>query len=230
MLGQSQGGGIDLQNMRGFGELFNISQREGENRFGMQFRSAGVDGTPWLFDETHKAQLILRSGDTLGQALPVNLNFEENLIAAILSKSEVGTIPVASISRVIFVEDIINDEYICLPDSYTKSDRDDTYRFYQVLHEGTLQFLKNVRRKLLRSNKAGAYSATDGLKDKYVEEVDYYLCETGQRCERIKLKGKHIIKTLEDWQVPTGNISKAERRARSEAELIELLSKIDPVD
>lgn len=224
--GQTQGGGIDLQNMRGFGELFNISQREGDHRFGMQFRSQGVDGMPWLFAETHEAQLVLRNGDTLAQVLQVNLNLEENELVAIVSDAELGTIPITALSRVVFTEEM-NGVYTCLPDTYVKNDRDATYRFYQVLQDGSFQFLKSVRRKLLRSNKTGAYSATDGLNDKYVEEVDYYLCETEQRCERVKLKGKDIMKALEAWGMATDWISKAEQKARTEAELIDLVEKLN---
>lgn len=224
LIGQSPSGGIDLQNMKGFGELFNISQREGDHRFGMQFRSSGVDGTPWLFDETHEARLVLNTGDTLAQIIPVNLNLEENHLVAIINEAEAGIIPIKALSRIVFVEkDLI---YTCLPDTYVKNGRDATYRFYKILHEGSVQFLKSVRRKLLRSNKTGAYSATDGLNDKYVEDVDYYLCETGQRCERIKLKGKDVVKTLEAWELPTNRITKADQKVQSEAELIELIKKV----
>jgi len=217
---------LNLQDMRGLGEVFNISQREEGNRFGLDFRSSGVDGSPFLFDQTHKAKLIMKTGDTLAQVVDANVDFEENEVYVGMESGEGGFIAAASLRQVIFTEPDFQAVYISLADPYVRQDHEPVYRLYELLYGGDYQLLKYNRRKLIKSNKNTSYSATGGLNDKYVEEEDYYLCKTGERCEKIRLRGKDIVKTLEDWGESTAKLTKADERARTEVELVNLVGKL----
>jgi hypothetical protein len=217
---------LNLQDMRGLGEVFNISQREAGNRFGLDFRSAGVDGSPFLFDETHKAKLVMKTGDTLAQSVDANIDFAENEVYVGMESGEGGFIKAGSLQKVLFTEPEYQAVYVSLADPYVRQDRDPVYRLYELLYEGDYQLLKYNRRKLIKSNKNSSYSATGSLNDKYVEEEDYYFCKTGERCEKIRLRGKDVVKTLEDWGESTTGLTKSDERARTEAELVNLIGKL----
>lgn len=217
---------LNIQDMRTFGEVFNISQRENGNRFGLDFRSEGVDGSPFLFERSYPAFLVMKSGDTLSQAVDVNIDLENHEVFIVLEDGEGGIIPARSLKRVVFNDPEVKQAYAVLPDAYIRQSRSKQYRLYEVIFEDDLQFYRGESRKLIKSNKNTSYSVTGGLNDKYMANESYFLCDNSKGCHQIKLRGKDIMKSLEQWGYSTRSLNKADEKAKSVSDIIALLEKL----
>ena len=217
---------LNIQDMRTFGEIFNISQRENGNRFGLDFRSEGVDGSPFLFERSYPAFLVMKSGDTLSQLVEVNIDLENHEVFIVLEDGEGGIIPARSLQRVVFNDPEAKQAYAVLPDAYIRQNRSNQYGFYEVIFDDDVQLFRGEIRKLIKSNKNTSYSVTGGLNDKYMANESYFLCANSKGCDQIRLRGKDIIKSLEQWGYATRNLDKADEKAKSVSDIIVLLEKL----
>lgn len=157
---------------------------------GLQPKSEGVIGSPFLFEDLKKAKVTMITGKTHDNVLANILPSQSELYVQIKPNNIV--VPEASyIESILFIEDSILFKPIRLNDRlmYAQS----------VFETNDKQFFALVEKKFVKANVGGAYNSGPKF-DEYKEVISYYLLENSEITE-IK-KNNSGIKFLagEKWK------------------------------
>jgi hypothetical protein len=184
-----QSGMTAEQNLSAIGNLSRLANAGGT---GFDTRYEGIKGSPRLFEKLLPSLLKVKGQDLFIQ-LETNLELPGNLLLFNYPKTgKLMAIPSGNIEEV-----KINSEgkemvfRISKEMEFEREIKDG--RFYQVLRDGQIRFIKLPVKKLIEADYKAVYSP-DRRYDEYTTYYKYYIMGSGGKFQQIQLSKKSLIK------------------------------------
>ena len=209
------------QNMNAIG---NLSGHATTAAIGFDTRYEGIKGSPMLFDTLLPSSLNIRGQDFYIQ-LKTNLNLVTNSLIFIYPK----TGKLLSISSSLIKEVIINydgKEMVFRTANGKKFIKDfKEHKFFQVLKDGPVQFIKMPVKKIIAADYKDAYSA-DRRYDEYTTFYKYYLMSSDSTFNQINLTKKSLLKVFPEKKELINNTFKTNSYGNNEKMVLEILGRL----
>ena len=222
----SQGGtlyqtGISAeQNLKAIGNLVPYCP----GGMGFDTRYEGIKGSPRLFDTLLTSYLKVKGQDNYFQ-IEADIDLVSNIL--IFKHPKTGkllSIPIDNITEVVMIskgKDLIFRT--TEGKSFEKNLKEQ--KFFQVLKEGPLQFIKIPEKKFIEANYKGAYSA-DVRYDEYKTFFRYYLMSKDSSYHQIQLTRKSLAKLFPDRKDLINNSIDEKSNSGNEELVLSLLEKL----
>jgi hypothetical protein len=209
------------QNLNAIGNLSRIANAGGT---GFDNRYEGVKGSPRLFDTLLPSFLNMRGQDFYIQ-IETNIDIINNSLIFIYPKTgKLLSIPSEMIKEVKINSD--GKELVfrtARGKNYTGDFKE--HRFFQVLKDGQLQFIKMPVKKLIAADYKDVYSA-DRRYDEYTTYYKYYIMSPDSTFQQIQLNKKSLIKMFPDKKDLINNTLESKTYGNNEDMVIDFLNKL----
>ncbi len=162
----------------------------------VDLRYEGVKGTPLLFDDwvVCRMQMIKPVERIIEVEVVLNLT-EQRLFFRSIGGKGGGELPLDLFDAILFTE---QDKYLRIfPENEIEGGNNDQLRFYEVMHEGEVVFMKSLKKLFREADYRGAYSP-DRRFDEYVYKEEYFIGPNSGPFTKVRLKEKLLLKALPD--------------------------------
>lgn len=140
---------------------------------GLQPKSEGVVGTPFLFDDLRKAKVVMITGKVHDNVLANILPSRSELYVQI-SPNNIVVPEISYIESILFLEDSLLFKPI-------ESNKKAVF-FQSILELNNKMYLAETEKKFVKANVGGAYNSGSKF-DQYNEIITYYVLEDGNMME-----------------------------------------------
>jgi hypothetical protein len=190
---------------------------------GIDIRYEGVKGSPRLFDTLMPSMLVVKGQDYNIQ-LESNLDLVQNLLIFNHPKTgKLQSVAPALIKEVRFTEE--GKELLFRVTKAADFERDvKDGRFYQVLREGRLAFIKIPFKRFTEADYKAVYSP-DRRFDEYTTYYKYYVMAADSTYHQIQLNKKSLIRVLPELKSEINNFD-SESYKDNEALILNILDRI----
>lgn len=189
-------------------------------------RYEGVKGSPYVFDDWRQGDILTAETDTVLSDLTLNLNTLNQTVVIKLSPTSLGSAPAASV-REVTVRDGERRVFRVYEDAEVENTKEPAPKLYEVLHDGSLLFLKAHDKYFQEADYKGAYSANQRA-DEFFEQPKYFLRRGEGAFEAVKLRPKSLEKALPDRKAEIKRLAgEMGLTLYQEAEWVRLLRQLD---
>jgi hypothetical protein len=177
------------QNLSAIGNLSRMANAGGT---GFDNRYEGIKGSPKLFEKLFPSMLKVKGQDIFIQ-LETNIDLAGNLLLFNHPKTgKLMALPSMNIEEVKITSEGKEMVFRISRESEFEREIKDG-RFYQVLREGQIYFIKLPVKKLIEADYKAVYSP-DRRYDEYTTYYKYYIMGSGGKFEQIQLTKKSFIR------------------------------------
>jgi hypothetical protein len=209
------------QNLTAIGNLSRLANAGGT---GFDTRYEGIKGSPRLFEKLLPSLLKVKGQDFLIQ-LETDIDLAGNLLLFNYPKTgKMMAIPSGNIEEV-----KINSEgkemvfRVSRENEFEREIKDG--RFYQVLREGQIYFIKLPVKKLIEADYKAVYSP-DRRYDEYSTYYKYYVKGSDGKFQQIQLSKKSLLRLFPDKKELINKIIKEKSYTNNEEMVIDIIDKI----
>lgn len=219
-LGQS-----NPENNLNFQQTLNVTPFTAGAR-GFDNRYEGIKGSPYVFADWRRGDIIVAEKDTTLEDLFLNLNTLNQTVILQMSANSIASAPATSVREVI-VEDAGPRLFRVYDRAVIEGGGEAKPKFYEVLHEDDRVFLKAHDKLFLEADYKGAYSANQTA-DEFFDEPKYYLQVGDGTFQQVKLRPKQLEKMLPSQKKEIKRLAKEQGLTLyEEEEWVRLLQQLD---
>lgn len=208
------------QNLRDLGNLNAFTP----GAMGFDNRYEGIQGSPMLFDDWMSGTIQFVSQDTFTAPITLNIELVRQVVVVKLRDGSMGEMGAMNIKAVQVGQDSKKDAktYIVAKENEVEGVKSVRPKFYEALHLGAFNFLKETRKEFRKADFKGPYSA-DRRYDEFLTEEHYWLQVPGQAYEKVRTRKRDIEKTLSAYEDQVAALSKEHKLNLNKAEDIATL-------
>jgi hypothetical protein len=209
------------QNLNAIGNLSRFANAGGT---GFDTRYEGVKGSPRLFEKLLPSFLKVIGQDSYIQ-LETNIDLAGNLLLFNYPKTgKLMAIPSDKIEEVNISSEGKEMVFRISRESDFEREIKDG-RFYQVLREGRIYFIKLPIKKLIEADYKAVYSP-DRRFDEYTTYYKYYIMRSGGKFQQIQLTKKSLIKLFPDMKGIINKTIEENSYNNNEEMVLDIIDKI----
>ena len=194
---------------------------------GFDNRYEGIKGSPYVFADWRRGDIIVSEKDTTLEDLLLNLNTLNQTVILQMSANSIASAPANSVQEVI-VEDGGQRRFRVYDPAVIEGDGETKPKFYEVLYEDDIVFLKAHDKFFQEADYKGAYSANQTA-DEFFDQPKYFL-DLGDDgvFQQVKLRPKQLQKVLPDRKKDIKQLAKEQGLTLyEEEEWVRLLQQLD---
>ena len=194
---------------------------------GFDNRYEGIKGSPYVFADWRRGDIIVSEKDTTLEDLLLNLNTLNQTVILQMSANSIASAPANSVREVI-VEDGGQRRFRVYDLAVIEGDGENKPKFYEVLYEDDIVFLKAHDKFFQEADYKGAYSANQTA-DEFFDQPKYFL-DLGDDgvFQQVKLRPKQLQKVLPGRKKDIKKLAKEQGLTLyEEEEWVRLLQQLD---
>ncbi len=140
---------------------------------GLQPKSKGLKGSPFLFEDMVGAQVVLKNGH-VHEDVSININAENNELYVQVNPKSIVVPKNKQVEQVVLKSDQRTFEF---------HDIEDKSMLVEVIHSSPdIKVFRHEKKKLIKANVGGAYNTSSDY-DEYENNLKYYILKSGETHE-----------------------------------------------
>ncbi len=209
MFAQNAPGSADQeQNLRMLGNLTPYSP----GAVGFDNRYEGIQGSPFLFDMWTNGQVQFVKQDTLSATFQLNVDLVRQVVTVKLQDGTVGEMSALTIQRLQTTDPASGQTqtFLVATENEIEGVKSVRKKFYEVLHQGAFNFLKETLKKFRKADFEGPYSA-DRRYDEFLTEEKHWLQTPDKPYKKVRPRKRDIEKALADYEKQVDKLVKTHK-------------------